>query len=310
MATDLTVTSNYNGEVAGEIIGKSFKEADTIRLGMVDVLPNIPYKTSLRKIQYASGRTDYTCGFTPQGSIVLDEKELVPKKIKNELEICKEDLRQIWSSATMGFSAHNDSMPTDVEQALLAEILADGAVATDFNIWNGIEATDGQFGGFIEKFEADANIIKANNGIIPLGSAITEDNAEAEIKKALNAIPSALQRKEVKVAVASNVFRAYNFYLISKGIANDGTADDKTVKFGKYTLTEVNGLNDNTIVIYEMKNLKFGTGLMSDHNEIRIKDMDETDLSGQIRYKEVFTAGTQYVVSEDIVYYVSTETPA
>lgn len=310
MATTLTVNSNYVGKVAGEIIGKSFKEADTIRLGMVDVLPDIDFQVSLRQIEYANGRTDYTCGFTPQGSVTLKEKLLTPKKIKNELEVCKEDLRQIWSSATMGFSAHNNTIPNDVEQALLSQILADGAVVTDANIWSGTAATSGEFGGFIPLFEADSDIIKANNGIIPLGAAITEANVESEIKKALTATPSALKRKEVKVAVASNVYQAYNFYLISKGIANDGTADDKTVKFGKYMLTELNGLPDNTIVIYEKKNLKFGTGLMADHNEIRIKDMDETDLSGQVRYKEVFTAGVQYVNSEDIVYYLSTVTPA
>ena len=127
MATTLTVSSNYAGEEAGQIIGKAFKEADTLAKNFVTVLPDIPYQTHIRKISYSDGRTDYTCGFTPQGAATLSERTLAPKKIKNELEICKEDLRQIWSSATMGFSAHNDSMPNDVETALLAEILGDSA---------------------------------------------------------------------------------------------------------------------------------------------------------------------------------------
>ena len=37
----------------------------------------------------------------------------------------------------MGFSAHNDNMPADVEAALLNEILGDHAQAVDFDIWNG-----------------------------------------------------------------------------------------------------------------------------------------------------------------------------
>ena len=63
------------------------------------------------------------------------------------------------------------------------------------------------------------------------------------------------------------------------------------------------GLPASTIVVYERKNFYFGTGLMQDHNRIDVKDMDESDLSGNIRYKMVYTAGVQYVNSEDIIYY-------
>lgn len=305
MATTLTVNSNYNGTVAGEIIGKAFKEADTLRLGLVNVLPDIDFKVSIRKIEYANGRQDYACGFTPQGAVTLSEVTLEPKKIKNEFEICKEDLRQIWSSATMGFSAHNDSMPSDVEQALIGEVLADTAEATDADIWSGTDV-NGQFQGFIPLFEADANVIKAGNGIVDGAAAIDETNVESELKKVLNAIPVNMRRKSLNVVVSPDVYQAYSFYLISKGIADNGTADEKQVKFGKYTLTEVNGLPENTIVVYETKNLNFGTGLLSDHNELRIKDMDESDLSGQVRYKMVYTAGVQYVRPEEIVFYQPT----
>lgn len=305
MATTLTVNSNYNGQVAGDIIGKAFKEADTLRLGLVNVLPDIDFKVSIRKIEYANGRQDYACGFTPQGAVTLSEVVLEPKKIKNEFEICKEDLRQIWSSASMGFSAHNDSMPADVEQALIGEVLADTAEATDADIWSGTDV-NGQFQGFIPLFEADANVIKIGNGLTDGAAAITEANVEAELKKVLGAIPVNMRRKQLNVVVSPDVFQAYSFYLISKGIADNGTADEKQVKFGKYMLTEVNGLPENTIVVYETKNLNFGTGLLSDHNELRIKDMDESDLSGQVRYKMVYTAGVQYVRPEEIVFYQPT----
>ena len=102
MATTITVSSNYAGKEAGEIVGKAFKEADTLAKNLITVLPDIDYQVSLRKISYSDGRTDYTCGFAPKGSVTLSEKVLAPKKIKNEQEICKEDLRQIWSAASMG----------------------------------------------------------------------------------------------------------------------------------------------------------------------------------------------------------------
>ena len=43
MATTVTVTSNYAGKEAGEIVGQAFKEADTIAKGFVTVFPNVNF---------------------------------------------------------------------------------------------------------------------------------------------------------------------------------------------------------------------------------------------------------------------------
>ena len=307
MATTVTVSSNYAGSVAGEIIGAAFKEADAIAKNLVTVAPDVDFQISLRKISYSDGRVDYSCGFTPTGAVTLSEKLLTPKKIKNEQEICKEDLRQIWSSASMGFSAHNDNMPKDVEAALLAEILGDTAAATDLDIWQGVAATTGRIGGFIELFDADANVIKHGNGITALGAAITKANVQSEIEKVLDAVPVALRRKKDMVfAVSANVALAYEQALISAGISNGLGGGEMELRYGSTKMEVINGLPDNTIVVYQVKNLYFGTGLMADHNDIRIKDMDESDLSGMVRYKMVYTGGVQYVNSEEIIWYLST----
>lgn len=306
MATNITVSSNYTGTAAGSIIGTAFKEADTIARNLVTVLPDIDYQTSLRLISYSDGRQDYSCGFTPQGATTLSEKLLTPKKIKNELEICKEDLRQIWSSATMGFSAHNDSMPNDVETALLAEILSDEAAATDAAIWQGTDV-NGSFEGFITKWGSDASIIKAGSGITSLNAAITSSNVLAEMAKVKAAIPVTLRRKNLVWAVSPDVADAYDTALVAAGTSNGlgGNANTQQV-YGRYTIETVNGLPDNTFAVYEAKNLYFGTGLLADHNMVKIKDMDESDLSGQVRYKTVYTAGVQYANSNEIVWYLST----
>jgi hypothetical protein len=307
MATSLTVNSNYAGKVAGEIIGAAFKEADTLSKGLITVLPDIDYQTSLRKISYADGRTDYTCGFTPAGAVTLSEKVLAPKKIKNELEICKEDLRQIWSAASMGFSAHNDAAPADVEAALLREILSDTAAAVDSDIWNGDSTVSGSFDGFAKLFAADANIIKAGNGITSLAGAVTKANVVSEVEKVLNAIPVALRRKgDLVIGVSPDIALAYEQALISAGISNGLGGGSMQLRYGSYVLEVINGLADNTFVVFQKKNLNFGTGLLADHNEIRIKDMDDTELSGNIRYKMVYTAGVQYVNSEEIIWYLTT----
>ncbi len=303
MATTTTVSSNYAGKVAGAIIGASFKEADAIRSGAITLLTNINYKANLRRIRYTDGTVNYACGFTPDGAIVLNERVLEPKKLMNPLQVCKEDFRQTWSEDSMGASAWNENAPADIMEAITMEVLADTAERTDSLIWTGDNDTAGEFGGFIPLFEADNSVIKPDG----IGAAITESNVEAELKKCLAAIPVALRRKDVRVNVSPDVFQAYWFYLVSKGIANDGTAQPKETRFGKYTLLEQNGLPDNTIVIAEPKNLVAGTGLLADHNELRLIDEDEVGLlTGFVRGKMVYNFGVNYYNSEDIVYYVST----
>jgi len=307
MATTLTVSSNYAGKDAGGYIGKAFKEADTIAKGFVTVLPDIDFKVSIKKISYADGRVDYACGFTPAGTITLSEKTLEPKKIKNEQEICKEDLRQIWSSATMGFSAHNDNVPADVESALIAEILMDTAEATDQDIWQGDSTNTGEFDGFLKLFAADGSVIKAANGITSLNAAVSKSNVVSEIEKVLNAIPIALRRKsDLKFLVSPDIANFYNQALVAAGVSNGLGGGAMELRYGQYVLEVCNGLPANTFVVAQARNLLFGTGLMSDHNELRIKDMDESDLSGQVRYKMVYTAGVQYYNSEEIVWYLTT----
>lgn len=301
MATETTVNSSYAGTVAGEIIGKAFKEADTIQKGLVTILPNIPVKQVIRKIDYGNGRQDYSCGFAPAGSVTLDEVILEPKKIKNEAELCKEDFRNVWDTASMGFSAHNDNMPVDEEQALLVEILADTAQATDSDIWVGEATDDGHFDGFIPLFLGDATVID-----VASPATITASNVVAEMQKASNAVPVALRRKaDLVFAISADVAQAYNNALITAGINNGLGGQGQELYLGMYKLEIINGLPANTMVIYQKKNLYFGTGLLSDHNEVRIKDMDETDLSGTVRYKMVYTAGVQYVRGSEVVLYTT-----
>jgi len=306
LASTITVSSNYVGGVAGEIVGSEFKEASTIQQNLLTILPDIDFQMSLRKIEYANGRQNFSCGWTPAGAVTLSEKLLTPKKIMNQLEICKEDLRQIWSSASMGFSAHNDNMPADVEQALLTEILADTAQAVDNQIWNGDEDNDGEFDGFAELFAADGDIIKAGSGITSLNGAITKANAQAETEKVLNAIPVSLRRKpDLVVGMSSNWANFYSQALVSAGIGSGFGGEAFDLQYGIYNFSIIDGLADNTMVFYEKKNMYFGTGLMSDYNEIRISP-DNERLDDSVRYSMKYTAGVQYVVSEDIGWYLST----
>ena len=63
------------------------------------------------------------------------------------------------------------------------------------------------------------------------------------------------------------------------------------------------GLADNKVIAAEKSNLYFGTGLLADHNEVKVIDMADLDGSQNVRVVMRFTAGVQYGVIEDIVTY-------
>jgi hypothetical protein len=304
MATNVTVASNYAGRAAGEIIGASFKEADTLRLNLLTIAENVNYKYNLRKIAYTDGTVDYTCGFTPEGAIDLSEKIIEPKKFKTPIQVCKEDFRQTWSEELEGASAHNVTMASDIESAIMTEMLAEHAEKIDNQIWNGDSANAGEFDGLVKQFTADANIIKPAG----TGNPVSEITILADIKTALAAIPVSLRRKDLVVAVSPDVFQLLGFKIYDSAINNGQTAEDKQIRYGRYTITEVNGLADNTICIFERKNIVFTTGLLGDHNEVKMVDEDEVGLlTGFVRGIMVYNAGIGYYNSEEIVYYVSTE---
>ncbi len=313
MPTTTTVNSNYTGKEAGVIIGATFKEADTISRGLVTFVQNVNHKFNMRKIRYTDGTTVYSCGHTPAGAIVLSEKVLEPVKLKNDFDVCKEDFRQTWSEDLLGDSASNPNSPSDIMEAIQKEVLSATAERTDSVIWTGNNGSNSdEWDGFITLWGADSNVIKANNGITPLGAAITKSNVMSELDKVTAAIPYRLRRKNLMIVISPDVADSYSKKLIEDGVSNGlgGNANTGLV-YGRYSLEVVNGLPDNTIAIYEKDNCVFGTGLLGDHNQLALVDEDEIGLlTGQVRGKMVYNGGCQYYNSEDIVWYLSTTTPA
>jgi hypothetical protein len=63
------------------------------------------------------------------------------------------------------------------------------------------------------------------------------------------------------------------------------------------------GLSSNKMVAAQKSNLFFGTGLLSDKNEVRLIDMADIDGSQNFRLIMRMAAGIQYGIGSDIVYY-------
>ncbi len=299
MATTTTITSTYAGEDAGIYISAAIKSADTIEKGVIEVLPNIKYKSVIHKIANDNGTTDFACDFTPAGSVTLSEKVLAPKKLMVNLELCKENFINTWEAESMGFGANNENLPTEFNKYFIAKVLETQSYKIDQDIWQGSGSVDGEFEGFLDQWDADGDIVKISTPV-----AVTATNVIEKLGLVYDAIPDEiLSKPDLQFVVSPNVARAYRRALSALGFRNDYTVGEKPLDFEGMDLTVINGLPASTMVAFQKANLYFGTGLLSDQQEISTLDMNDKDLSDNVRFKMVYTGGTQYVVSEEIVLY-------
>lgn len=309
MATTTTITTTYAGEKLQGFISAALLSANTIENGGVSVKPNIKFKAVIKSLATGTLIADDTCDFTDSSSVTLDERILEPETFQVNLQLCKDDFRSDWDAISMGYSAF-DSLPPSFADYLVAHVAAKVAEEMESTIWSGTNATAGQFDGFTTLFAADASVIDVT------GTTVTAANVIEEMGKVVDAIPSAIYGKEdLKLYVSKNVMKAYVRALggfsvaatSNAGTDNKGTQwyDNGALSFDGISIFMANGLADNKMVAAQSSNLYFGTGVLSDLNQVKVLDMADLDGSQNVRVIARFTAGIQYGFGAEIVYYTA-----
>ena len=311
MATTTTQNASvaYNGEFAGEYISAALLSANTIENGGITVKPNVKYQHVIKTVSTDDIVKDASCDFTATSTITLDERTLTPEFQQVNLQLCKADFQDDWEALSMGFSAHQ-SLPTQFSDFLIAHVAAKVAQRTENSIWTGSTATSGQFDGISTKIALDANL---PTGQEIAGTTVDSSNVIAQIGSIVDAIPSTLYGSEdLYIYVSQNIARAYVRALggFASNLGAAGTDNKGTqwyagggLSFDGVKLFVANGLADNTAIAAEKSNLYFGTGLLSDHNEVKVLDMADRDGSQNVRVVMRFTAGVEYGIVSDIVTY-------
>lgn len=304
----LSITSTYAGEFAGKYISAALLSGNTIANGLIEVKPNIKFKEVLKRVDLSGIVANATCDFTDAGDVTLTERIIEPKELQVNLELCKTPFASDWEAISMGFSAHDD-LPKNFSDYFIGLMSAKIAEKTEQDIWSG-SAGAGSFDGIVTLLAADA--------ALPAGQEITATTVDAtnvitELGKVVDAIPSSLYgNEELYVYVSQNVFRAYKRALGgfaangqgANGVNAQGANQDIDIQyFDGVKVVIANGMDDNTMVAAEKSNLFFGTGLLSDHNEVKVLDMADLDGSKNVRFVMRYTAAVQYSVVTDIVLY-------
>lgn len=312
MATTTSITTTYAGESAGQYISAALLSGSTIENGGITVKPNVKFKEVIKKVATDDIVKDAGCDFDPTSTITLTERVLQPEFQQVNLQLCKKDFQNDWDAISMGYSAF-DSLPPSFSDFLISHVASKVAQRTETSIWEGTTATNGQFDGLTTLLDADAAHTGGSKiaGSAAIGAASTVITELGSIVDAINS--NIYGGEDLNIYISQNIARAYVRALGGFGAAGLGAAgtnamgtqwwNNGSLTFDGVTLFVANGLADNTAIAAEKSNLYFGTGLLADHNEVKIIDMADIDGSQNVRVVMRFTAGVQYGIVEDIVSY-------
>ena len=310
MATTTSITTTYAGEFAGKYISAALLSGSTIANGGIEVKPNIKYKEVIKRIATDGIVKNATCDFDATSTVTLTERVITPEEFQVNLQLCKKDFKSDWEAVQMGYSAF-DNLPPSFADFLLAHVVSKIAEKTEQNIWKGVNATAGEFDGFLTLAAADAAVLDVAS---PASGGVTAANVIAEMGKVVDLIPASLYGKEdlylyVSQSVARDYVRALGGFgasgLGSNGTNNLGTQwfNNGSLSFDGVKIFVCNGMTNDYMMAAQKSNLYFGTGLLSDQNEIKVIDMADIDGSENVRVVARFCATVQYGVGAEIVLY-------
>lgn len=304
----LSITTTYAGEFAGKYVSAALLSGNTIANNLIEVKPNVKFKEVLKRVDLSGAIANASCDFTDAGTVTLTEKIIEPKELQVNLELCKTPFQSDWEAVSMGYSAH-DNLPATFSDYFIGLMSESIAEQTEKDIWAGV-AGAGTFDGFKTLLNADAGHTGAKK---IAGAAVDSANVVEKLGDIVDAIPSEVYGKEdLYIYVAQNIFRAYKRALGgfqsggqgAAGVNGLGNNQDIDIQyFDGVKIVACNGLSDNNAIAAQKSNLFFATGVLSDHNEVKVLDMADLDGSKNVRFIMRYTAGVQYAVVEDIVSY-------
>jgi hypothetical protein len=304
------ITTTYAGEFAGKYIAAALLSARTLDNKYITIMPNVKFKSVIQKIAVDSIVNDASCDFTTSGTVALTERILEPKELQVNLSLCKQEFVDSWEALQLGYSAF-DTIPASFTDFLISYVGGKVAEATEISIWRGNSATNGEFSGLYNALSS--SVLDANTTNRPvtasLSGSVDSSNVLARLNSLYDAIPQTIYGKEdVTIYVPTNVAKAYQQALSggtagANGWNNSMNVGEKPMNFQGIELALCPGLASSAMVAAQKSNLFFGTGLMSDYNQVKVLDMADLDGSQNFRIIMRYTADTEFGIGNDIAIY-------
>jgi hypothetical protein len=233
----------------------------------------------------------------------------------------------------LGFSAF-DEIPKNFNDFLISYVGGNVAQAIETSIWQGQASTNGQFDGFQTLLSASVALTAGGSttdalparltgsGSVIISGSVTSQNVISKLQSMVDTIPNTVYGKQdLVIYIGTGIAKAYQLATAgtaagvapgsgtgltnigANGYQNSFVIGEKPYNFNGIDLVLCPGLADSKMVAAQKSNLFFGTGLMSDQNEVKVIDMANIDGSQNYRIIMRYTAAVNFGVGQDIVYY-------
>lgn len=300
LATTENITTTYAGEWAAKYISAALFNADSVVNGALTVMPNIKFKETISKLDLSSIVKDRTCNFDDTGTLTLGERQLTPKELSVNLELCKKNYRSTWMATQMGFSAH-DTLAPSFAAYLVALVAAQVAQVNETNIWTGASANAGEFRGFENVMTSEASQPAAQE---IAGTTLSAANIIAELEKVVDQIPTGVYTKpDLNILFpvsASKFYIQAQAALGYRDLYHDGVT---RMNFQGINLITCPGMSDDVMFGAQRSNLFYGVGTIQDQEEVKVIDRSLTEGDDNVRIVMNYAADCNVGNPEDIVTY-------
>jgi hypothetical protein len=278
-----TVSPNtYAGLWSGKYVAAALLSGETLSKELITLHPNVAFKEVIRNWQNSVSIDSASCDYADNSSITLGEYVLTTVEKQVNLTLCKNNLRTTWEAAQAGFSAF-EKLPATFEEFLLAQVAAEVAQGVELGIW---KTNTFYTGGMVQYLIDNSSVVR------PFSGATSGSNVVARLQEALDYSPAALYGKEgYQYYVGPVTMKAYQAALSAGNYNFQFYVGEKPMNFQGIPVTMCPGLNDSDCVLGLKSDLHFGTGLLSDYNEVKVIDMADIDGSQNVRTIMRFTGG-------------------
>lgn len=322
MANLINNTLGFTPKVMPDWFYKVLLKPNFIAKDYIRVEANVTKEAVLRKLVMSSNTVSQVdnrdCAWSPKQRFTNDTETFQVKNWKINEEQCLEELDSIYSENVLAefrnyqAGATKTEMPNDLEAAIRLHL--ENSLGADIDriiIGGNGNAVDGIQDGLIDKALASSSVIKVQNPV-----TINASNVLSEIQRVYDSIPNIVlnealyepEKAPVRIFVDINTYR-YALQALSTTPTNyqvtlpSWTYDGGVIRYMGVEVALVNYMPANTMFAASRDNMIFFTDLLSDTQEIRIKQGNDLKDESMVYIKGAYRAEAGFVFEDEVVLY-------
>ena len=308
MALDVSALSDFNNEVAGELVAKMVYGGSTMEY--ITIKEGVKFQEPINLMEVDLQIQSGTCVSTPSGSLDFSQRNITVCPRTSFDGICLKDMDRTYlgiSALERGSYNETFALATNYSELLVNQFQK----ANDQFLW-------GQTSGSLSCASDGLKVIISGSTtgvVVPTGAAtaaISSSTALAVLDDMIENIPSDVaDRDDLTIFMSVANFRKYvsgvrtsnSFYFDPASISNRGGILEMAYPFQNVKVVGTVGLNGSErIVAGPAKQIVAGTDLMSDFSEFQLwYDINTDQLKHRISTKlGVNVAYPEFWVSNDL----------